>query len=175
MGDGDMAVDPEFEKLVKLYYRELYRFGFSLTRSEADACDLTQQTFYIWASKGHQLRDQANVKSWLFTTLHREFLQICRRRERFSDEPVDEVTQNLPHVSADMVNRMDAQTMLEALGQIDEGYRAPLVLYYMEDLSYKEIADVLEIPLGTVQSRIARGKSHLFHRLTETVPSAGPN
>ena len=51
-----------------------------------------------------------------------------------------------------MVNRMDAQTMLEALGQIDEGYRAPLVLYYMEDLSYKEIADVLEIPLGTVQS-----------------------
>ena len=74
-----------------------------------------------------------------------------------------------------MVNRMDAQTMLEALGQIDEGYRAPLVLYYMEDLSYKEIADVLEIPLGTVQSRIARGKSHLFHQLTETVPSAGPN
>ena len=175
MGDGDMAVDPEFEKLVKLYYRDLSRFGFSLTRSEADACDLTQQTFYIWASKGHQLRDQANVESWLFTTLHREFLQICRRRERFSDEPVDEVMQNLPHVSADMVNRMDAQTMLEALGQIDEGYRAPLVLYYMEDLSYKEIADVLEIPLGTVQSRIARGKSHLFHRLTETVPSAGPN
>jgi RNA polymerase sigma factor (sigma-70 family) len=85
------------------------------------------------------------------------------------------VTQNLPHVSADVVNRMDAQTMLEALGQIDEGYRAPLVLYYMEDLSYKEIADVLEIPLGTVQSRIARGKTHLFQHLTETIPSPGPN
>jgi len=69
MGDGDMAVDPEFEKLVKLYYRDLYRFGFSLTRSEADACDLTQQTFYIWAIKGHQLRDQANVKSWLFSCI----------------------------------------------------------------------------------------------------------
>ncbi len=52
-----MSVDPEFEKLVKLYYQDLYRFGFSLTRSEADACDLTQQTFYIWANKGHQLKD----------------------------------------------------------------------------------------------------------------------
>jgi RNA polymerase sigma factor (sigma-70 family) len=60
---------------------------------------------------------------------------------------------------------MDAQTMLEALGQIDEGYRAPLALYYMEDLSYKEIADVLEIPLGTVQSRIARGKTTCFSTL----------
>jgi RNA polymerase sigma-70 factor (ECF subfamily) len=163
-----MAVDPEFEKLVKLYYRDLYRFGFSLTRSEADACDLTQQTFYIWANKGHQLKNLANVKSWLFTTLHREFLQSCRRRASFSDEPINEVAQNLPHVSADVVNRMDAQTMLEVLGQIDEDYRAPLVLYYSEDLPYKEIADVLEIPLGTVQSRIARAKTHLFQRLTET-------
>jgi RNA polymerase sigma-70 factor, ECF subfamily len=168
MGDGDMAVDPEFEKLVNFYYRDLYRFGLSLTRSEADACDLTQQTFYIWANKGHQLKDLTKVKGWLFTTLHREFLQMSRRQERFSDEPIGEVEQNLLHVSADMVNRLDSQTMLEVLGQIDEGYRAPLVLYYSEDLSYKEIADVLEIPLGTVQSRIARGKMHLFQLLTET-------
>jgi RNA polymerase sigma-70 factor (ECF subfamily) len=163
-----MAVDPEFENLVKLYYQDLYRFGFSLTRSEADACDLTQETFYIWANKGHQLEDLAKVKGWLFTTLYREFLQMSRRQERFSDEPISEVAENLPHASADVVNRMDAQTMLEALGQIDEGYRAPLVLYYMEDLPYKEIADVLEIPLGTVQSRIARGKMHLFQLLTQT-------
>jgi len=163
-----MAVDPEFEKIVKLYYQDLYRFGFSLTRSEADACDLTQQTFYIWANKGHQLKDLGKVKGWLFTTLHREFLQMSRRQERFSDEPINEVAQNLLHVSANVVNRMDAQTMLEVLGQIDEDYRAPLVLYYSEDLSYKEIADVLEIPLGTVQSRIARAKTHLVQRLTET-------
>jgi RNA polymerase sigma-70 factor (ECF subfamily) len=167
-GDGDMAVDPDFEKLVNLYYQYLYRFSFSLTRSEADACDLTQQTFYIWANKGHQLKDLTKVKGWLFTTLHREFLQMSRRQERFSDEPISEVAQNLPDVSVDVVNRMDAQTMLGVLGQIDEGYRAPLVLYYSEDLSYKEIADVLEIPLGTVQSRIARGKNHLFQLLTET-------
>ena len=97
-----MSVDPEFEKLVKLYYQDLYRFGFSLTRSEADACDLTQQTFYIWANKGHQLKDLGKVKGWLFTTLHREFLQMSRRQERFSDEPISEVAENLPHVSADL-------------------------------------------------------------------------
>lgn len=165
-----MSVDPEFEKLVKLYYRDLYRFGLSLTGSEADACDLTQETFYIWANKGHQLKNPADAKGWLFTTLHREFLQICRRRERFAHESISEVAQNLPHVSADVVNRIDAQTMLEVLGQIDEGYRAPLVLYYIEDLSYKEIANLLEIPLGTVQSRIARAKIRLFQLLTETIP-----
>jgi RNA polymerase sigma factor (sigma-70 family) len=165
---GDMAVDPEFEKIVNLYYRNLYRFGFSLTRNDADARDLTQQTFYIWATKGNQVKNLANVKGWLFTTLHREFLQIRRRRSRFSDEPISETTRHLPEIAADVVNRIDAHTVLQALGKIDGGYRAPLVLYYMEDLSYKQIAHALEIPLGTVQSRIARGKTHLFQRLSET-------
>jgi RNA polymerase sigma factor (sigma-70 family) len=166
--NGDIAVDPEFETIVNLYYRDLYRFGFSLTRNDADARDLTQQTFYIWANKGYQVKNLTNVKGWLFTTLHREFLQVRRRRSRFSDEPISEATQGLPEISVDIVNRIDAHTVLQALGKIDGGYRAPLVLYYMEDLSYKEIADKLEIPLGTVQSRIARGKTHLFQSLTET-------
>ena len=75
-----MSADVDFEKLVKRYYRDLYRFGFSLTGSDADAADLTQETFYIWASKGHQLKSAEKVKGWLFTTLHREFLKICRRQ-----------------------------------------------------------------------------------------------
>ncbi|MFZ3375076.1 MAG: RNA polymerase sigma factor [Chthoniobacterales bacterium] len=163
-----MSFDPEFEKLVKLYYRDLYRFGLSLTGSEADACDLTQQTFYIWANKRDQLRDPSSVKSWLFTTLHREFLKICRRQKRFAHESIDEDVQDLPQVPADCMNRIDSQTMLRLLIEIDEDFRAPLVLYYMEDLSYKEIADVLAIPLGTVQSRIARAKIQLLRRLSET-------
>ena len=165
-----MSADPEFENLVKLYYRDLYRFGFSLTGSEGDATDLTQETFYIWANKRRQLRNPTSVKSWLFTTLHREFLKICRHRKRVAHEPIDEGAQNLPHVSADVVNRIDAQTLLDALGEIDEGYRAPLVLYYLEDLSYKQIGDVLAIPLGTVQSRIARAKIKLLQLLGETKP-----
>jgi|SRR5215813_320444 len=166
-----MPGDPEFEKLVRLYYRDLYRFGFSLTGSEIDTSDLTQETFYIWANKRHQLRNPTNVKSWLFTTLYREFLKICRYRQHVAHEPLSESAQDLPHISADMVNRIDAQTLLDFLGQIDERYRAPLVLYYLEDLSYKQIGDLLAVPLGTVQSRIARAKIRLFQLLTKTNPS----
>jgi RNA polymerase sigma-70 factor (ECF subfamily) len=167
-----MPSDPEFEKLVDLYYGDLYRFAFSLTRSEAEAADLTQQTFYIWARKGHQLRTLANVKGWLFTTLHREFLQTRRRQERISDKPLsEEIVDEIAVASADAISKIDIRTMLEFFDKIDESYQAPLVLYYVENLSYKEIAEVLEIPLGTVQSRIARGKMHLHQLLTgETRP-----
>ncbi len=168
-----MSADLEFEKLVKLYYRDLYRFGFSLTGSESDAADLTQETFYIWASKGHQLNNPANVRGWLFTTLHREFLKICRRQKRFADEPIDESAHNLPDVPTDCVNRIDSRTLLRMLREIDEDFHAPLVLYYMEDFSYKEIAHVLAVPLGTVQSRIARAKLQLLRRLSETNPPLG--
>ncbi|MCU0787292.1 MAG: RNA polymerase sigma factor, partial [Verrucomicrobia bacterium] len=63
-----MSGDLEFARLVDQYYGSLYRFALSLTRSEADACDLVQETFYIWARKGGQLRQGSKVKSWLFTT-----------------------------------------------------------------------------------------------------------
>ena len=163
-----MSADLEFENLVKLYYGDLYRFGLSLTGNETDAADLTQETFYIWANKGPQLQKAASVKGWLFTTLHREFLKSCRRQKRFVDESAEEAIENASEVSADCVNRIDSQTLLRILGEIPEDFRAPLVLYYMEDLSYKEIADVLALPLGTVQSRISRAKIQLLRRLSET-------
>src|SRR5512134_3657493 len=59
------AANP-FETLVSEHYEPLYRFALSLTRAESDAADLTQQTFYVWATKGHQLRDASKVKAWLF-------------------------------------------------------------------------------------------------------------
>jgi RNA polymerase sigma-70 factor (ECF subfamily) len=100
--------------------------------------------------------------------LHREFLKTCRRRNRFSNESIDEGAEDLPNVPADCAERVDSRTLLRILGEIAEDFRAPLVLYYMEDLSYKEIAAVLALPLGTVQSRIARAKIQLLRRLSET-------
>ena len=163
-----MSADLKFENLVKRYYGDLYRFGLSLTGNETDAADLTQETFYVWANKGHQLQKAASVKSWLFTTLHREFLKSRRRRNRFPNQSLNESTEDLPNVPPDCAERVDSQTLLRILDEIAEDFRAPLVLYYMEDLSYKEIADVLALPLGTVQSRIARAKSQLLRRLSET-------
>ena len=68
-----------FIQLVDAYYTPLYRFALSLTKNTADAGDLTQQTFFIWAKQGHALRDAGKAKAWLFTTLYREFLQGRRR------------------------------------------------------------------------------------------------
>ena len=76
--------------------------------------------------------------------------------------------EDLPNVPADCAERVDSQTLLRILSEIADDFRAPLLLYYMEDLSYKEIAGLLALPLGTVQSRIARAKIQLLRRLNET-------
>src|SRR6266540_456543 len=143
----------DFEQIVSQYYEALYRFALSLTRGEDDARDLTQQTFYIWATKGHQLREPSKVKSWLFTTLHREFLNIRRRAVRFPHVELSDASEDLPTIAPEVVNTLDAAQLFEFLGHVQEPYRATLSLFYMKDYSYKEIADILAVPLGTVRSR----------------------
>jgi RNA polymerase sigma-70 factor (ECF subfamily) len=151
----------DFESLVSRYYGPLYQFAFSLAGTEADACDLTQQTFYIWATKGHQLRDVAKVKTWLFTTLHREFLNMRRKIVRFPHYELSEMDPELPAITPAMVNALDSVKVVELLGQVSEPYQAPVALFYLEDYSYREIAEILDVPLGTVQSRISRGMAQL--------------
>jgi RNA polymerase sigma-70 factor (ECF subfamily) len=151
----------DFETLVELHYGPLYRFAMSLTRTESDACDLVQQTFLTWATKGHQLQDLSKVKSWLFTTLHRAFLESRRRSTRFPHIEITEAEAELPSVEPDMVSHLDAQDVLQLLGKMDEQFQAAVALFYLEDYSYNEIATILEIPLGTVKSRIARGLAQL--------------
>jgi RNA polymerase sigma-70 factor (ECF subfamily) len=151
----------QFEALVAAHYEALFRFALSLTRSESDARDLTQQTFYIWATKGHQLREHTKVKTWLYTTLHRAFLAGRRRQTRFPHHELEEVVAQLPTVSPIHVYQMDSSQALSALARVDEVYQSAVALFYLEDHSYKEIAEILEVPVGTVKSRIARGIGQL--------------
>lgn len=154
--------NPVFTQLVDAHYSALYRFALSLARSEPDACDLVQQTFYIWATKGSALRDAAKAKTWLFTTLYREFLRGRRRDGRITAlEDLSPSEQELPAEGIDYVRRLDGAQVVEMLQQVDEVFRAPLTLFYLEDLSYQEIADTLEVPVGTVMSRLSRGKAQL--------------
>lgn len=151
-----------FTALVNAQYAPLYRFALSLTKNSSEACDLTQQTFFIWAKKGEQLRDTSKAKSWLFTTLYREFLRYRRRAGHVTaleDLPPSESDPAAPEI--DVVTGMDAGSVVEALQEVDEVYRVPLTLFYLEDLSYKEIAETLEVPIGTVMSRLSRGKIQL--------------
>jgi RNA polymerase sigma factor (sigma-70 family) len=151
-----------FTQLVDAHYTPLYRFALSLTKSPSDAGDLTQQTFFIWAKQGHALRETEKAKSWLFTTLYREFLRIRRRSERVTAlEDLGPVEADPAAPDVDVVTGMDASLVVEALQEVDETYRVPLTLFYMQDLSYKEIAGMLEVPIGTVMSRLSRGKAQL--------------
>src|SRR6266487_2407966 len=121
----------DFEEIVSQYYEPLYRFAFSLTRTEADACDLTQQTFYIWATKGQQLRDRAKVKSWMFTILHREFLNSRARAARFPHFELNDENVELPTIAPEAVNTIDGAIALRFLEQVQEPYRAAVSLFYL--------------------------------------------
>jgi RNA polymerase sigma-70 factor (ECF subfamily) len=151
----------QFEAMVSEHYEPLYRFAMNLTRIESDAMDLTQQTFYVWAKKGHQLRDLSKVKTWLFTTLHREFLVARRRKSRFLHHELDEVAAELPVCSPALADHADSSEVLSALARVDEAFQPAVALFYLEDCSYKEIAEILEVPIGTVKSRLARGLAQL--------------
>jgi len=152
---------PDFEQIVDAHYAALYRFALSLARSEPAAADLTQQTFYMWASRGHQLRDAAKVKSWLFTTLYREFLSLHRRESHFPPASPEDEPSELPAEGGSIADAIDGATVVAALQEIDDVYRAPLTLFYLDQFSYREIAAVLGVPAGTVMSRLSRGKSLL--------------
>ncbi len=156
-----MHSDLTFEDLVERFSEPLFRFAMSLTRTTMDAEDLVQQTFLTWAEKGHQLQDPARAKSWLFTTLHRAHLGGQRRVVRFPHVEIDGAEAELPAIEPDVVGRLDGESLLDLLGQLDEQYQAAVALFYLEDCSYPEIAEMLEVPLGTVKSRIARGVAQL--------------
>ncbi|WP_438482488.1 RNA polymerase sigma factor [Oleiharenicola lentus] len=151
-----------FSQLVDAHYTALFRFALSLTKNSSDAGDLTQQTFFIWAKQGHALREVAKAKSWLFTTLYREFLRGRRRADRVTAlEDLGPVEADPPAPPVDVITSMDSSLVLESLQEVDEVYRAPLTLFYLQEFSYKEIADMLEVPIGTVMSRLSRGKAQL--------------
>ena len=156
-----------FEDIVARYYESLYRFAYSLSQREADACDLTQETFRQLGAKSHQLRDASKVKSWLFTTLYRAFVDERRQQIRRPQVEVGTVEHELPAVESNPSIRIDAAMAREALLRLDEVFRVPLTLFHLEDHSYSEIAEILGIPIGTVMSRLSRGRALLRELLED--------
>ena len=154
------------ECLANQYYQPLLRFALGLTRGPCQATDLVQQTFYLWALRGHQLREPRKAKSWLYTTLYREFLREVRRRTYTSEVEFDDDLVGMPTAEPRGAVTADAAAAVRALHLVPEPFRAPLRLFYLEELSYLEIAHALDIPLGTVMSRLSRGRTELrdlFH------------
>ncbi|MEO8616503.1 MAG: sigma-70 family RNA polymerase sigma factor [Luteolibacter sp.] len=152
---------------VEQFYKALYKFGFSLTGNESDAADLTQETYFVLLTKGHAILDASKVKSWLFTTLYRQFLGRRRHSTRFPEITIESAEWELPTNTPSLANDLDGSFVVAALQQLEEKYRAPLAMFYLQELSYKEMAELLEMPIGTIMSRISRGKNILRRRLQE--------
>lgn len=159
------AVQTWLDAVIVRYYRELYRYAMSLSRHESDAADLTQQTAVKFAQNWASIRDDGGIKSWLYTTLYREFLLLRRRtKDTIEFDESHAAEEHSPQADAGVV--LDARTALEVLGRMDEPHRSVLSLFYVEDLSYREIADILGVPPGTVMSRLSRAKELLRELLS---------
>lgn len=164
----------EFERVVDAHYTDLYRFALSLARNIDDACDLTQQTFAIFARKSGEIRDLDKLRSWLFTTLYREFLRNGTRAKKVVSMETSELEQCAAPAEGQGSRSAEQREMLEALAGLEEAQRAVLTLFYLDGLSYKDIAGILDVPLGTVMSRLVRAKDALRDRL-EKKPAKGIN
>ncbi|MGE5191117.1 MAG: RNA polymerase sigma factor [Deltaproteobacteria bacterium] len=162
--------------LVERYYALLYRYAYRLTGSEADAEDLTQQTFLMAQAKWNQLRDERKAKSWLFAIARNAYLKELRAPTCLVTEALDE----LPGPSQDgPESDFDEEQLQNVLNDLPEEFRSPVVLFYFEEFSYKEIAEQMDVPVGTIMSRLARAKAFLRQRLTVpepagALPSAAP-
>lgn len=155
----------DYEQIVELHHEGLYRFAFSLVGNPDDAAELTQETYVRLLNKSGQLRNPARVKSWLFTTLYRIFLGWKRHEQRFPHFEILSIENELPPLNPALEDEMDGEMAMHSALDLEEHFRVPLVLYYLQCLTYREIAELLDVPIGTVMSRLSRGKELLRQRM----------
>jgi RNA polymerase sigma-70 factor (ECF subfamily) len=148
--------------LVERHYALLYRYAYRLTGSEADAEDLTQDAFLTAQAKWGQLRDECCAKSWLFAIARNAFLKQLRANDFLSLVDWTDVSEPAgPQTEAEF----DEEQLQNVLADLPEEFRSPLILFYFQEFSYKEIAEQMGVPVGTIMSRLARGKAYLRQRL----------
>ena len=150
--------------LVKEHSEMLFRYAYRLSGSAADAEDLTQQTFLAAHRHLEQLREPERARSWLCAILRNVYLKQLRSNGGLQPDSLQDVSE--PAAEGVLENPIDEEQLQAALLELPEEYRSPVILFYFGELSYKEIAEQLEVPIGTVMSRLARAKSLLKKRLS---------
>ena len=163
MDDG--VKTPSLVELVEQHSALLYRFAFRLTGSATDAEDLTQQTFLSAHAKISQLRQPEHAKSWLCSILRNAYLKSRRsvsgRPFLLGDQHQELAVESIPE------GPFDSEDVQQALGDLPDDFKIPLVMFYFQEMSYREIAEELAIPVGTVMSRLARAKSSVRSTLKQ--------
>ena len=152
------------ERLVEEHYEGLFRYAYRLTGSAADAEDLTQETFCKAQVNLGQLRDPTRSKPWLFSILRNAYLhraRAARARPHVSLDGAGDVAEPLP----EPLPEIDPGRLQQVLNELPEVYRTPIILFYFEEFSYRDVAEQMDLPIGTVMSRLARAKAYLRSRL----------
>jgi RNA polymerase sigma-70 factor, ECF subfamily len=160
------AGPPNLQTLIDEHYAGLYRYGYRLSGRSADAEDLVQETFRRAYAQIGQLRNPDRAKSWLYQILRNNYLLRIRKDQRQSIVPGDVLDERPAREDAEPL-AIDPADLQAALDDLDESFRTPVILFYFEEFSYKEIADHLGLPIGTVMSRLARAKSYLRGKLAK--------
>lgn len=169
-GDRD-----EFEAAALSHLDSLYGAALRLTRQPADAEDLVQETYLKAFRASGSFAMGTNLKAWLFTILHNTWRNVVRDRSRnpidVNSEAVEAATDRAAeHDSTELrlTRRAMGEGLRAALNGLPVAFREAVWLRDVEELSYAEIARVLDIPMGTVMSRISRGRRLLHDKLTRT-------
>jgi RNA polymerase sigma-70 factor (ECF subfamily) len=164
------------QALVDAHYEALFRFAYRLTGSAANAEDLTQEAFRKAFARLPQLREPERAKAWLFRILRNLYLHQVRNEKRHRSVPLDSIG-DLPAPASAAPPEVESEQLQQALNELEEGFRTPLILFYFEEFSYRDIAEQMDLPIGTVMSRLARAKGYLRAKLCPeaepTAPSEG--
>jgi RNA polymerase sigma-70 factor (ECF subfamily) len=160
----DRPTEVDFSALVVAHHAALYRYAYRLCGCAAEADDLTQQAFLVAQQKLHQLREADRAAAWLFAVLRSCFLKSLRRQRPANAATLNLEVEQFAGPTPEVVE-IDRERLAAALADLAEEFRLVVLMFYFEELSYQEIAEQLEIPIGTVMSRLSRAKGHLRRRL----------
>lgn len=157
------------QRLIDDHLDAVYRYAYRLTGTVHDAEDLTQQVFLLAQERFEQLREVERARGWLFTILRNSFLKTVQRTQPV---PATNLGLNLETVPADNKNgqAVESAELQAAIDELPAEFRLVVAMFYFEECSYREISEKLDLPIGTVMSRLARAKGHLRSKLFETEP-----
>ncbi len=165
------AYAPEIKEYLLPHVDLIFRCACRLTRKAHDAEDLTQEAFYYAIKNFAQLKDRAKAKNWLFSILRNLFLKDLEKNKKQVNIDFDAVSNTisgLSNVEEEHLKEEVSRNLRAVLNKLDDRLKAPIVMFYFDRLTYKEIAKTLNLPMGTVMSRIARGKVYIRRELNRT-------
>lgn len=152
---------PSDDRAIAAHVPRLRRYAVALAGNLADADDLVQDCIEKALANRHTLRDGARLGAWLLSILHNLHVSGVRgRRRRGAEVSLDDLADDLA-LSAEPADRGAVRDVVRAFGRLSEEHRAVLLLVGMEGLSYREAAELLAVPVGTVMSRLARARERL--------------